>query len=120
MHRQMKKKTFAVLLPTCRLDSKLLLTKFSVNSEACNPRFNVHANEKCSKPILTTKNTQNYILSEISKYIPVTIATTCVQNMKYKIHFCATVGINVVNNNHESLGFLTHNSLQLANFIKPP
>ena len=90
MHRQMKKKTFAVLLPTCTLsfqDSKLLLTKFSVNSEACNPRFNVHANEKCSKPILTIKNTQNYILPEISKYIPVTIATTCVQIVKYKYTF---------------------------------
>ena len=51
------------------------------------------------QPILTIKNTQNYILSEISKYIPVTIATTCVQIIKYKIHFCATVGINLVNNN---------------------
>ena len=65
--------------------------------------FNVHANEKCSKPILTIKNTQNYILPEISKYIPVTIATTCEHIIKYKIHFCTTVGINLVNNNHESL-----------------
>ena len=43
--------------------------------------------------LLTVKNTQNHILPEISKYIPVTIATTCVQIIKYKIHFWTTVGI---------------------------
>ena len=57
---------------------------------------------------------------QISKYIPVTIATTCVKIIEYKIHFWTTVGIILLNNNHESLAFLTHNSLQLANFIKPP
>ena len=35
------------------------------------------------------------------------------------MHFCTTVGIILVSNNHKSLAFLTHNSLQLANFIEP-
>lgn len=96
-------------LPTIQI---LSIQVILVTSEARNPKLMYMLMKSALNPY--NKNTQ------ISQYIPVTIATTCVQIIKYKMHFWTTVGIILVSNNHESLAFLTHDSLQLANFIEPP